>query len=169
MHIINHLAQPLLLSGVECTNRSFQVVPKTIRADKEFEIEITLVHPGKPGNLTTLINLKTSSTNRPVINIAAVANVLPVLSATPAKLQLPPELRTGVESTIVIQNNGTRALTLTEASANVAGVKVALRELQAGRRYALVANFPAGFQVKPGQVVQLQAHAGRTATPCSAR
>ena len=165
VRIVNNLEQPLSLSGLECASRSFEAVLKTVQPGKEFELQVTLVPPFKAGTIMSSIQLKTSSTNQPVITIPAMAVVLPVLTAAPAKIQLPTELRNGMETKVIIQNNGSQPQVLSEPEANIAGVKAELRELQPGRRYELVAGFPAGFQIHPDQPLRIRVKTSDPKTP----
>lgn len=156
IHIVNHMAQPFSLSEPECTNRLFQTSLKTIKPGQEYELQVTLIAPFKPGTVTAPITLKTTVTSRPVIKIAALAAVQPVLAAMPAKITLPPDINHLTNIQVVIQNNGVHPAVLSNPVANVAGVKTSLREVTPGRRFELVASFPAGFQIQQGQQVYIQ-------------
>ena len=54
-----------------------------------------------------------------------------------------------------IRNNGTNTLTLSEPEVNAKGVDLQLKEIEAGRSFALTANFPAGFEMAQGEQVEL--------------
>jgi len=45
VRIVSNLEEPLELSDLQCTNRSFQTELKTVRPGKEFELRITAVPP----------------------------------------------------------------------------------------------------------------------------
>src|SRR5207245_2896322 len=55
----------------------------------------------------------------------------------------------------MIGNNGTNTLALSDASVNVPGAEVRVQETQPGRLFSLAVNFPAGFQIKPEQKVEV--------------
>jgi len=157
VRIVNHLERPLALGEPECANGTFQTVLKVVRPGKEFELQITLTPPLKAGGALAPITLKTSYTNLPVINITAYAVVQAAVAATPAQITLSPgPLPPGVTANVTIQNNDAEALTLSKPDVNVRGVAVQVREIDPGRRFALTANFPAGFQIQPGQSIQIQ-------------
>ena len=157
VRIVNNLEQPLVLSKPECADRTFQTLIKTVQPGKEFELQITLVPPLKPGSVTVPITLETSSTNLPAINITAFVAVQPPIVATPPRITLSPgPLPPGAESKVTIQNSGTRPLVLSEPTVNIAGVVVRLQEVQPGRQFVLTASFPAGFQIQAGQSIQVR-------------
>ena len=112
--------------------------------------------PLPAGNVQGQITLKTSSTNLPVINVSAWANVQPVVVAVPAQIALPmAPLANAMPSTVSIRNNGTNTLALSEPTVNAKGVDVQLKETEPGRAFALAVKFPAGFEIAQGEKVEL--------------
>src|SRR5712671_2532903 len=157
VRIVNNLNQPLVLSEPECGDQAFKTLLKTVRPGKEFELQITMVPPLKPGSVTVPITLKTSSTNLPVIYIAAFATVQATVMATPPQITLAPgPLPSGVESKVTILNNRAKPLVLAEPTVNIVGVEVHLQEVQPGHQFFLTARFPAAFKISPGQSVRVQ-------------
>lgn len=157
VRIVNNLDQPLSVSDPQCADQSFRIQLKTVRPGKEFELEITMTPPLKTGSATIPVTLKTSSTVLPTINITVFSTVLPVLVATPSQITLSPgPLAVATESKVAIQNNGAQSIVLSKPAVNADRVKVDLTEVQPGRQYALVASFPAGFQAKPGENLQVR-------------
>jgi hypothetical protein len=157
VRIVNNLHQPLMLSEPECGDHAFKALLKTVRPGKEFELQISMVPPLKPGSVTVPITLKTSSTNLPVIYVTVFAAVQPVVVATPPQITLAPgPLPSGVESKVTILNNGAKPLVLSKPVVNMAGVELRLQEVQPGRQFVLTAHFPAGFKIPLDQNVQVQ-------------
>ena len=157
VHIVSNMQKPVAIFRPECANRSFQTSLKTVRPGKEFELQITLVPPLTPGNLTVPISLRTSSLDQPVINVFALAVVQAPVSASPPRITLAPgPLSTAMTINVTIENNRARPLVLSEPDANIAGMEVRLREIEPGRQFVLTANFPAGFQIKAGRNVLIQ-------------
>jgi len=154
--IINNMDEPLSVFAPELNNAAFKAVLKTNKLDKEFEVIITVVPPLPPGSAQSLVSLKTSTTNSPLIHITAWANIMPPLMVMPPTLNLPPAPLTGAATpTITIQNNSTNSLVLTEPSINVPGVDIKLNELQPGRVFNITLSFPQGFTLPPGEPVAL--------------
>jgi Protein of unknown function (DUF1573) len=156
VRIVNNEQEPLTLSPPESNNRAFATEFKTNQPGKEFELIIKTVPPLPVGNVQGQITLKTSSTNLPVINVSAWANVLPVVMVGPTQITLPTApLTNPMPSTISIRNNGTNTLVLSEPAVNAKGVEVQLQELQAGHFFTLTLSFPAGFETAQGEKVEL--------------
>jgi hypothetical protein len=157
VHIVNNLDESLILSDLKCMDDSLKTAVQTIQAGKEFELQITLPPPLKPGSKTIPISLKTSSSNLPVINITAFVTVEHIITSTPPQIILSAgPLSANVQVKVMIQNNGTEMTVLSKPSINIKGVDVQLNEVQAGRQFILTAIFPAGLKIPAGKNVQVQ-------------
>jgi len=156
VRIVSNEEAPLTLSAPEGNNAAFAAELKTNQAGKQFELVIRTVPPLPAGNAQGQITLRTSSTNLPVINVTAWANVQPVVVAMPAQIALPvAPLANATPSAVSIRNNGTNTLTLSEPVVNAKSVDVQLRETEPGRNFMLALNFPAGFEIAQGEKVEL--------------
>jgi len=156
VRIVSNEEAPLTLSAPEGNNAAFAAELKTNVPGKQFELVVRTVPPLPAGNAQGQITLKTSSTNVPVINVTAWANVQPVVVAMPAQIALPmAPLANPMPSAVSIRNNGTNTLTLSEPVVNAKGVEVQLKETEPGRAFALALNFPAGFEIAQGEKVEL--------------
>lgn len=156
VRIVNNEETPLTLSAPESTNPSFAAELRTNQPGKEFELVVRTVPPLPAGNVQGQITLKTSSTNMPVINVTALANVLQTVMVAPSQITLPaPPLANAMPSNVAIRNNGTNALVLTEPAVNAKGADVQLKEVQPGRYFTLTVIFPTGFEIAQGEKVEL--------------
>jgi len=156
VRIVSNLDEPLALSDVQCTNRSFKAELKTVRPGKEFELLITALPPFTPPSMIAPVTLKTSSTNMPLINISAYVVVQQPVTVMPSQIMLAPgPFTNAVHQVVTIRSTGTNALALSDASVNVAGAAVRVDETQPGRSFNLTVDFPEGFQMKPGEKVEL--------------
>jgi hypothetical protein len=156
VRIVSNEESPLTLSAPESNNRAFAAELRTNQPGKEFELIVKTVPPLPAGNVQGQITLKTSSTNVPVINVTAWANVQQTVMVTPSQITLPPApLVNTMPSIVSIRNSGTNALALTEPTVNAKGVDVQLKELQPGRYFTLTVTFPAGFKIAQGEKVEL--------------
>lgn len=156
-HIINHLDQPLVVSEPVCSSHSFQTALKTVQPGKEFELQVTLLAPFEPGNLTAPITLKTSSSDQPVIVVVAAAVVQSSVAVIPPQIRLAPGvLRSAMETNVIIQNNRPGTLAVSQPVADIPGLTLSLRELQPGRQFVLTTSFPAGFQLPPGKSIHVR-------------
>jgi hypothetical protein len=156
VHIISHLDEPLTVTDLKWTNTAFAVELLTNQPGKEYQLLVRTTPPWPSSRQMGQITLSTSATNRPVIRINAFANVLPIIMAIPFQIGLPPPpLTNPFPYTVWIRNNGTNPLTVSEPSVNAAGVDVQVKEEQPGQQFGVTATFPAGFEVAPGQRIEL--------------
>ena len=156
VRIVSHLDQPLTLSDLQCTNSSFKAELKTVKEGKEFELRITAIPPFNSTSVVAPVTLKTSSTNMPLINVSAYAVVQQAVTVAPSQIILPAGPFTNVVHHVVtVRNTGTNSLVLSDAKVNVPGAAVRVQETQPGRFFNLSVDFPAGFEVKAGQPVEV--------------
>jgi hypothetical protein len=166
IRIVSDLDEPVTLSDLQSTNDSFRTELKTIRPGKEFELLITTLPPFDAASLQTLVSLKTSSKEAPLINILANLAVVPPLSVYPERIVLlQGPLPAPRHIFITIRNNGTSPLAVSDASINIPGATVQLREAQAGRYFSLAVDFPAGFELKPAEKVEVTAKSNQPKHP----
>jgi len=156
VRIVNNEEALLTLSTPESSNPAFRVELTTNQAGKEFQLIVKTVAPLPVGQVQGQITLKTSSTNMPVINVTAWANVQPAVTVAPAQIRLPAiQWGNPIPSTITIRNNGTNALALSEPAVNAKGIDVQVKEIQPGRYFTLTVSFPAGFEIPQGEKVEV--------------
>lgn len=166
VNIVNNLDEPLTLSKPQTGNDIIQPSVKTIRPGKEFELQLTLSPPLKPGTLTVPVTIKTSSTNLPTINITAYVAVQPPILAVPSQITLKPgPLVSNTVFTVAIQNNGAGPMALSDPTINVPGVSVDLKNVQPGRHAVLSAIFPAGFEISSAQNIEVRMNTGNRQFP----
>jgi hypothetical protein len=145
--IVNHMDQPITISDPECNNHSFAAELKTVQPGKEFELIVKTVPPFGPGNVQGAITLKTSATNMPTINVMAIAMVQQAVVISPPQVFLSAgPLGGNMSTTVAIRNNGTNALTVSDAAVNATGVDVQVKETEPGRQFNITMVFPAGFE-----------------------
>src|SRR6185503_16814939 len=156
VRIVNHLDEPLILSDLQCTNSSFKAELKTVKEGKEFDLHITAIAPFQSQSAVVPVTLKTSSTNMPVINVSAYVVAQQAVTVVPSQILLPAGPFTNIMHHVVtVRNNGTNSLVLSDATVNVPDAEVRVQETQAGRSFNLLLDFPAGFQIKRGQRVEV--------------
>lgn len=155
VRIVNNEEAPLTLSTPECNNQAFATELRTNQPGKEFEMVIKTASP-ITASVQAPITLKTSSTNMPLINITAWANMQQEIMVMPSQISLSTApLTSAMSTTVSIRNTGTNTLTLSEPTVNDKKVDLQLREIEAGRFFTLTANFPLGFEVAQGQPLEL--------------
>ena len=156
VNITNNMDEALTLSAPESNNRAFTSELKTTQPGKGYQLIISAVPPLKPGSTQGQINLKTSWTNQPVLTVSVYANVQPAIVVIPSHITLSPApLASAQTPSVMIQNNSTNQLTLSEPAVNAQGVETQLKEIQAGRSFNALVTFPQGFEIPSGQQVEL--------------
>jgi hypothetical protein len=155
VRIVSNLEDPLVLSGLSCTNDSFQVELKTLRPGKEFEVLITAVPPFASTRVKTAVTLKTSSPRVPQISFPVTAYSEVPVTVRPAHIILPAESAdAGLQASVTIRNSESRTLTLSEASVNLEGAAAEVVVLQPGRLFRLTVSVPPGVRIRPEQNIE---------------
>lgn len=156
VRIVNHEAEPLTLFAPESNNRVFAAELTAKQAGEEFELVVRLVPPLARGTEQGMITIGTSSTNEPVLKITTVAVVPPPLLATPREASLAAAPITNVLPIVIsIRNTGPTPIALSDPAVNAEGVAVQMKAMEPGRAFSLTLTFPAGFEIAPGQNVEL--------------
>ncbi len=156
VRIVSNLDEPISLSDLQCTNRSFKAELKTVKPGKEFELQLTLVPPFQSPTIMAPVTLKTSSSNMPVINVSAYAVVQQPITVVPGQVNLPPgPITNTLQHVLMVRNTGTNSLVLSDAHLNVPGAQVRVQETQPGRLFNIVVDFSAGFAIKPGEKAEV--------------
>ncbi len=164
--ILNNVEAPLYLDSPVCENKSFQAVLKTNRLGKEYLLTITARPPMNAASIVGNVTLKTSSAETPVYTVQFLVNVIPTLSVAPPQLMLPQApVTTSVTPAVTVTCNSTNPLHLSEASVNLPGVVVEVKEVQTNKTFNIQLTFPPGSRIPPGQQVALTAKTGLPQSP----
>jgi len=156
VRIVSNLDDPLTLSELQCSNQSFKAELKTVKEGKEFELQITALAPFTAPTVVAPVTLKTSSPKMPTISVTAYVVVQQPVVVMPTQITLPAgPLAAAMNHAIMIRNSSTNPLVLSEAGVTVPGPEVTVHETQPGRLFNLAVTFPAGFQIKPGEKVEV--------------
>jgi hypothetical protein len=154
--ITNNTEEPLMLSLPESNNRAFAVELKTNVLGKGYQLTVSAVPPMPAGSVQGQISLHTSWTNPAVISVPVAANVQAAVMVIPAYITLAAgPLANPVTNSVAIQNSSTNLLQLSDPAVNVPEVTAQIREMQPGKSFTALVAFPQGFQVPPGQQVEL--------------
>jgi copper(I)-binding protein len=164
--ITNNTEEPLFLGSPHSNNRMFSAQLVTNEPGRAYQLKISTVPPLGLGSVQGQIVLSTTWTNTPAIPVTVVANVQPAVMVIPSFMSLAPgPLPNAVTNSVTIQNNSTNRLTLSEPVVNMPGVEATIRELQPGKSFAAMLAFPQGFQVPPGQQVELSVKSSNPKVP----
>lgn len=157
IRIRNADAAPLFLSQPESNSKWFRAQIRTNTLGKDYEVLVVTAGTPNVGTTEGVIALKTTSTNLPLLSIPVTAMVPAGLVVTPASLTLPAGPMTKETSLRVsMRNNRSEPVTVKSATANIAGARVEVKEVQPGRLFYLTVFFPPGFELKADQKVGLE-------------
>lgn len=155
-HIDSNEEQPITLSSIVSSLRSFTAVLNTNGPAKNFELLIKTVPPLEIGNNQAVINIQTSSTNAPLLTLIAMANVQQLMSLTPTQINLPPgPLPNKLTATVTLVNQSTNAVKLSAPVVNVPGLDAKLDVVQPGHSFTVTLTVPEGFQAPPNEPVNI--------------
>ena len=157
VRIISHMDEPVTVSDLATTSKGLTVALQTNQPGKEYQINVTTPPPWPTNAQQAQIMFKTSVSNMPVVNVPLFVNLQAVVVAIPNQLRLPPPPQTNSFSTsVIIRNNGTNVLALSEAAVNAPGVTATIAEVLPNRQMTVSVAFPAGFEITPGENVELR-------------
>jgi hypothetical protein len=156
LKILSNIDEPISITEVTNSNKSFSAEVKTIKEGKEFELHITAEPPFTQPTTFSQISIKTSSPQVPPLHVTAYATVQMQVTVLPQQINLPAgPLTNAITQTVSVYYRGTNAFNLSEPKISLAGAEAVIKPTQPGRVYAVSATFPAGTQLKPGESVQL--------------
>jgi hypothetical protein len=166
VRVVNNTETMITLEAPTSSNPAFNPTLRTIKPGKEFELEIAVTPPLAAGTVQGLITAKTSSTNLPLISVTAMVVVPPALVTLPNRVMLPAgPLGNPTKITVVVRNNAGVSIALSEPSLTVSNATVQLSEVEAGRLFNLVLDFPTGFEMKSGERGNLSVKTSHPQTP----
>lgn len=150
--VVNNLPEDVQIYGAECNNPAIRITIVTNQPGKEYQLTIAANQPVSTGNAQAQVTIKTSATNMATVSFPMYITVQQPIVTSPMKLFVPPgPLANPLNLTVTIQNNSTNHLVLTEPSIDLPDVHLQIRETQPGRLFSVIATFPQGFQLMPGQ------------------
>jgi hypothetical protein len=157
IRIINNSDRAVTVSDPTCASPAFKMELQTVREGKEFELRVTAIASNVTGSVSAPVTLKTSSEKMPSLSLVAVAMIQPWFSLKPLQIMLPATpLSQAMEFPVMIQNNGTHSVVLSEPRVNAGGAAVQLTEMESGRQFKLALVLPAGFQSQAGVQVTVK-------------
>ena len=156
VRITSNMDEPLTLEPPQSSSPGFRAELKAVRPGKEFALNVTyegtVSNAARQGHIT----LKTSSTNMPTISLTTYAMSQPALMTIPQRVQLPAGTpAVNHRATVIVRNNGSKPVELSDAQVNAEGVTVQTQETQKGKAFNLSLSFPPEFQVSAGKAVEL--------------
>jgi hypothetical protein len=154
--IVSNMDEPLNITEVTNSNKSFTTELKTIKEGKEFELVVTAKPEFTQPTTFSQITIKTSSDKVPPLNVTAYATLQMQVTVSPLQINLPAgPLTNAVTQSVTVYYRGTNSFNLSEPKLNYPGAEVTIKPVQAGKVFSVQTTFPAGTQIKPGEGVQL--------------
>lgn len=144
--IQSNIDAPLELIDLASSNKTFGVSLREKVPGKLYELVVKAIPPFSPGSNSGRITLKTNYPEFPTIEIHAYAYSPELVEVTPPTINVPLGSRTPVKRQVQITNHHTKPFKISNPQATPPGVKCTLTEMQPGKKYQLVVDFPAGFK-----------------------
>lgn len=152
LRITNCLGLPLLLSSPESTNSALGVELRTNVFGQDYSVIISNTLPLPPGAQVSIIPIKTSLTNLPVIHLTTMAIVSQTFTVEPSQISLrSAPLSSNQVAYVMILNNSTNPVSFSEPRVSGGGVQISIKEKKPGAAFTAVLSFPAGFKLLSGQ------------------
>jgi len=166
VRIVNQTDNPVTFSNAVSANRLFTAALKEIKPGKEYQLVINAEPPFTPGNSWGTITVNTSFTNTPVISVPVVARVLPPIQVYPSQIVMNVMPDRAMTNRVTIKGSSTNnVLTLSNAKASDSRIHVDLLALGPKGMYNVVAVFPAGFSLEPGQHAEVTVESNQPRSP----
>jgi hypothetical protein len=154
--ILSNLKEPLQLLEPRIQHPAFRTELQTVREGKEYALLVSTVPPIGTGMIAAPFYIQSRDTNVEPVRVQAYAVERQPIVVSPSQLLLPTgQSGQPIRPSLTIRSQSTNLLVLTEASVNVPGVTVEVKELQPGRMFVLTPTFPAGFELPTGQRVEV--------------
>src|ERR1043166_1490508 len=166
VRIISHLDQPLLITNILNDNAALPVELRTKDPGREYQLVVTTAPPFPTTTIQGHVTLKTTATNIPEFSISTRANVLPVVMPIPYLIRVPPlPLTNAWPYTVWVRNNSTNQISISDPTVNAKDVTAEIKEDQPGKEFSVALKFPAGFDVAPGENVELSVKTSHPKVP----
>ena len=155
--ITNNLEESINLEKPESNNPNFKTEMKTLVPGKEFELSVTYAPTSTNSPPQSMITMKSTSTNLPIVSVTAYAMPQPAVVAMPQAIRLPAgPLSPNYRQPVTIRVNSSNPVQLTEPLVNADGVSVQTTETQPGKLYTLNLTFPTNFHAKPDMALTVR-------------
>ena len=166
VRLTSHLDEPLVFASVRSEHPGFRASLETVKPGQEFSLQISTVPPVGTGTITAAVVLEPADTNVAPVRVMTYAVERQPLTISPVSMVLPAgQIRPGTRSSVTIRNNTAEPLVVSDASINLPGVEVEVKELQPGRFFTLTPQFPDGFALPSGQQIELTAKTSHRRQP----
>ena len=155
VRVVNHTDQPVAISNAVSASGRFRVALKETKPGKEYELLITAEPPFAVGNTPGTITVNTSLSNVPSVSVTAIANVTAAVQTYPNQIVLNSLPDRWTTNRVTIRGNSATPLTLSNPKASDSRIHIEIQPAGARGTFALLAAFPPGFHVAPGQRAEL--------------
>jgi hypothetical protein len=155
--ITNHLDDPIKIVSARSDNPVFRVDVAETETGQKFDVTVTAMPPFKSGSNAGTITIDTDSPRKPNISLKAMCYVPAAVEVTPQRVMLPGGVLTqSVERAVYVNNNKPSPLKVSDIVVNDERVTTQLIEdMQPGKRFRIVLNFPEGFSAPQGDTLRL--------------
>jgi hypothetical protein len=149
LKIQSNVDAPLELADLASSNKTFVPTLREKVPGKIYELVVKAVPPFSPGANTGRITLKTNYPEKPTLEIHAYAFAPEIVEVTPPSITVPMGSLKPLKRKVQVKCHQGKPFKISNPQATQAGVKCQITELQPGKVYELVVDFPPGFKAAP--------------------
>ena len=156
--IVSNLPEPMKpefkpLPGHE---NLFKITLNEIKPGKEYELTVSPQPPFPEGAINMVMVLKTGLKEKPTLNIPLNLYVPPAVEVTPGTIVLGAPPARDLPRPIDVTFNGPGQMKLLSAKSSDAAIKTSILEQSPGRRFRVLCQFPAGYNILNDQKVEIK-------------
>jgi hypothetical protein len=156
VRIRNNQEEPLELLTPETTHPNFQLELKTVEPGKEFELLVQTVPPLGTGTLSMPISLRSSDSETVALKTHVYAFEREPVFVSPKVIRMAAgRVQSAKTIPVLIRNQSSLELELSEPHSSIPEVKLSLTELQPGKLFRLAAEFPAGVVMEAQSTAEI--------------
>ena len=144
--IRNKLETPLEITGITTEDSKMSASVDTIENGEEYRVKVIVDPPFEEGSIRREVRLTTTLEEKPEIISYVSYYGVPYVEIQPREVILYPEhIGTGISRVITIMNNMDVPLSVSDVSINTPSVSHELQEIEKGRSYNVIIDFPENF------------------------
>lgn len=166
IRIVNQMEDALELKTPVSSVPELRARVEQVTPGKEFHLIVDTVPPFAHKDIQGTITMATSSKGNPQVQVAVIVIAQPEITVSPTQLYLPAVPPDFPEPYVInIRNKSPEGITIDNASCDIPGSKVEIREKTAGRDFSLSVTIPPDFRNEEGKVYGITANTSLASQP----
>lgn len=157
VRITNNEPTEVAIQSVAAAGRGFSCILQTNIPGWFYELRVQSDPGLAVGAYQGQIQITTTSTNAPTLQIPVMVVVRPVISVSPPSISLPAsKLSEPLVFVVSVYNHGTNNMQITGSEIGVSGASAEIRDLDPGRAFRITVKFEPGFELPAGSQATLR-------------